>query len=77
MESTNKHLQSFLSKQRCGTYYPVNKSRIFKDPLVKACLCTDIKFDDPTAVFSFINTIRSKIFNLNKFIHNLDFKAFL
>lgn len=47
--------------------------RIFHDPSVKVCLPTGIKFDDPNDP----NQIRSKMFNFNKFIHNLDIKAIL
>ena len=36
----------------------------------------DIKLDDPTGVYSLIDTIRSKIFDFNKLIRNLDVKAF-
>ena len=44
---------------------------------MKAGLPTDIMFDDPTVVYSLTNLIRSKIFNFNKFVFNLDVKAFL
>ena len=36
-----------------------------------------MKFDYPSVVYSHINVIRSKRFNFNKFIRNLDAKAFL
>ena len=36
---------------------------------------TDIKFDDPTVVYSLTNPVRSKIFNFNKFVSNIDVKA--
>ena len=42
---------------------------------MKACLSFDIKFDYPTVVYSL--TIRSKILNFDKFVSNLDIKAFL
>ena len=44
---------------------------------MKACQPTDIKFDDPTVVYSLTNSVKSKIFNFNKFVSNLDGKAFL
>ena len=50
---------------------------IFHDLSVKACLLIDIKFDDPIVIYSLINLRRSKICNFDKFIHNLDVKAFL
>ena len=51
--------------------------RIFHDLSVNASLHTDIKSDDPTFVYSLTNPRRSKTFNFNKFIRNLDVKAFL
>ena len=33
---------------------------------------SDIKFDDPTTVYSLINPVSSKIFNFKKFVFNLD-----
>ena len=33
---------------------------------------SDIKFDDPTTAYSLINPVRSKIFDFNKFVSNLD-----
>ena len=47
------------------------------DPPVKACLPTDTNLDNLTVVYSFINIIRSEIFNFNIFIHNPDVKVFL
>lgn len=43
---------------------------------MKTLLPIDLKFDDPTVVYLHNNPIRSKIFNFNKFIHNLDVKFF-
>ena len=37
---------------------------------------TYIKFDNTTVAYSLINPIRSKIFNFDIFIHNLDVKVF-
>ena len=54
-----------------------NVPRIFQDTSGKACLPTDIKCNDPTVVYSLTNTVRSKIFNFNKFVSNLDVKAFI
>ena len=51
--------------------------RNFHDPSAKACLPSDMKFDDPTVVYSLTNQIRSKIFNCNKFVSNTDIKVFL
>ena len=55
----------------------INMPRVFHNPSVKVCLHFDIKFDEPTVVYSFNNPIRSKIFNFNKFVYNLDVKVFL
>ena len=55
----------------------ISVRHIFHDPSVTACLPTDIKFDDPTLVYLSTNPVRSKIFNFDKFIVNLDVKAFL
>ena len=44
---------------------------------MKAYLPIDIKFDDPTVVYSLNNSISSNVFNFYKFIHNLDVKTFL
>ena len=44
---------------------------------MKAVLPTDIISDDPTVVYSLTYPIRSKIFNFNKFVFNVDFKVFL
>lgn len=49
----------------------INVPYIFHDPSVKTCIPSDVKFDDATVVYSFINPIRSKIFNFNEFILNL------
>ena len=38
---------------------------------------TDVKFDDPFVVYLLSKPIRSKIFNFNKFVSNLDVKAFI
>ena len=54
----------------------INVPRIFYDPSVKTCLLTDVKFDDPTVAYLLANPIRSKIFNFDKFVPNLDVKAF-
>ena len=45
----------------------INVPHIFNDPSVKAYLPADIKFDDPTVVYS----------NFNKFASNLHVKSFL
>ena len=50
---------------------PTNVPCIFHDPSVKVCLHVDIKFDDPTVIYLFNNSIRSKIFYFNKCIYNL------
>ena len=50
---------------------------IFHDPLGKACIPVDIIFNYATVSYSFINTIRTKIFISDKFIRNLDVKAYL
>ena len=50
---------------------------IFHDPSVKACFPTDIKFEEPTVIYSLTNGIMSKIFNFVKFVSNLDVAAFL
>ena len=55
----------------------INVPGIFHDPSVKAYLPVNIKFDDPTIFYLLNNPIRSKIFNFDRFIHNLDVKAFL
>ena len=55
----------------------VNVPHIFHDSPAKACLPTDAKFYDPTALYSLINPVRCKIFNFDKFIHDLDVEAFL
>ena len=59
----------------------INKSnlyRIFHDPLVKVALPnTSIYFEAPTVVYTLMNLIGSKNFNFNKFINNLNLKAFL
>ena len=55
----------------------INVPCIFYDPSVKAYLLTEVKLGYPTVILSLINPIRSKIFNFNNFIHNLDFKDFL
>ena len=55
----------------------INVPYIFHDPLVKACLPTDIKFGDPTVVYSLMNPIRFKIFKVTKIVSNLDVKFFL
>ena len=52
-------------------------TRIFHDSSVRACLPIDIKFYDPTVVYSLNNPVKSNIFNFKKFIHNLDVKPFL
>ena len=54
-----------------------NVPHIFQDTSGKACLPTDIKCNDPTVVYFLMNTVRSKIFNFNKFVSNLDVKAFI
>ena len=55
----------------------INVPYIFHDESVKACLLIDIKFDDPTVIYSLRNPSRSQIFNFNKFVSNLHVKAFL
>ena len=55
----------------------INMPSIFHDVSVTACLQIDIEFGDHTTVYSPKNPIRSKISYLNKFIYNLDVKAFL
>ena len=50
----------------------INVPHIFHDPSVKAYLPIDIKFDDPAVVYSLANLIRSKIFDFNKCVSNLD-----
>ena len=55
----------------------INVRHIFYDPSVKACLPTDIKFDDPTVVYSLANPIRLKTSNFDKFVSNLDVRLFL
>ena len=55
----------------------INVRHIFYDPSVKACLPTDIKFDDPTVVYSLANPIRLKALNFDKFVSNLDVSHFL
>ena len=54
-------------------YVPHN----FYDLSVKACLPADIKLEDSTVVYSLTNSIRSKIFNFNKSVSNLDVRGFL
>ena len=49
---------------------------IFHEPTVKACLHSDIKSNDPSAVYSLINPTRSKIFDFNEFTDNSHVKAF-
>lgn len=44
---------------------------------MKTYLHTDIKFDNLAVFYLLINPIRSRIFNFNKFVNNLDVKAFL
>ena len=46
----------------------INISHIIYDTSVKACLPTDIKFDDPTVVYLLKNQIRSKIVLLSLFL---------
>ena len=56
----------------------INFSRIFRDPLVKVPLPnTSIYFEAPTIIHTLMNLIGSKNFNFNKFINNLNIKAFL
>ena len=55
----------------------INLPRIFHDPSVKVCLYVDINFDYPTVICSLNNPIRSKIFNFNKCIYDLDVEVFL
>ena len=44
---------------------------------MKTSLHIDIKFDNLAVFYFLINPIRSRIFNFNKFVNNLDVKAFL
>ena len=44
---------------------------------MKVCLYVDINFDYPTVICSLNNPIRSKIFNFNKCIYDLDVEVFL
>ena len=64
---------SFPNKGVKLNYVP----HIFYDLSVKACLPADIKFEDSTVVYSLTNSIRSKIFNFNKSVSNLDVRGFL
>ena len=57
-ESTN-NLQNFLSNKE-GVEL-INVPHIFHDPAVKASLSTDIKINDSTIVYSFLNKIRLEI----------------
>lgn len=43
---------------------------------MKTLLPIDLKFDNPAVAYLHNNPIRSKIFNLNKFIYNLDVKFY-
>ena len=63
-KSTFLYLQNFLSKDGELIYAP----HIFHDPSVKVCLPTSIKFDNSSLVYSLTNSIRSTIFNVNKFV---------
>ena len=55
----------------------INVPHIFHDPSLKTCLPTNIKLDDATVVYSLTSLIRSKISNFDKFVSDLDVKAFL
>ena len=55
----------------------INVLHIFHDSSVKACLPTNIKFDDPFVVYSITIPIRFKIFNFDKFVFNLDDEVFI
>ena len=55
----------------------INVSCIFYDPSVRACFPTDIKFGDPTVIYSLTNPFKSEIFNFDKFLSGLNVKGFL
>ena len=46
------------------------------NPQKSVCLPIDMKFDDPTVVYSLFNPIKSEVFNFNKFVLNIDVKVF-
>ena len=69
---TNVCKTSFLNK---GVKL-INVSRFFRS-IVKTRLPIHIKFDDPTVAYSLNSPRRSEIFSFNKFIQNLNIKAFL
>ena len=75
----SKTFKSTLSKARrkastniCKIFF-LNKGvpRIFHGPSAKACLPSDLKFDELTVVYSLTNQIRSKIF-----VSKIDIKVF-
>ena len=49
----------------------INLPRIFHYPSAKEFLPINTKFDDPTAVYSLTDPINCKIFNFDRFIHDL------
>ena len=55
----------------------INVPHIFHDVSVKACLPADIKLGNLFVLYSLTNPIRSKIFNFDKFVSNVDAKASL
>ena len=46
------------------------------NPWKSVCLPIDIRFDDPTVVYSLFDPIKSEVFNFNEFINNLDVQVF-
>ena len=60
---------SFLNKNEKF----INVPYLFHDPSVRSCSPTD----DPAAIYSLTNPLKSKIFNFNKLVSNLNVKIFL
>ena len=60
------------------TIKKINLTHLIYDPLVKTlCPNSYVHFGTPSLVYTFMNPIGSKLFNFNKFVNNLETKAFL